>query len=133
MGKWTYFTDREVIGLENELVAMLDNARHKAGVPFIIVSGRRSIDHNKSVGGVDDSAHLTGQAADIRTGDSYNHAVTLMSLIQVGFNRFGQYFEQDYENGSLRPLSIHVDIDPTKPKNMSWFKIILKKTKLSII
>lgn len=47
------------------LVLLLDMARIRAGVPLRISSGFRCAKHNKDVGGVDNSRHLLGLAADI--------------------------------------------------------------------
>ena len=44
---------------------MLDDARHKAGVSFVITSGVRCSSHNRAVGGKKSSSHLKGLAADI--------------------------------------------------------------------
>lgn len=53
----------------NNLLALMHNilepARVKIGVPVIVTSGYRCEKLNKAVGGVDNSQHLSGQAADI--------------------------------------------------------------------
>lgn len=45
---------------------VLDPVREKLGQPIIVTSGFRSPAVNKKVGGVSNSQHLSGQAADIR-------------------------------------------------------------------
>ena len=48
----------------------LDLARDRAGSPFKINSGYRCPAHNKKIGGVDNSAHTKGEAADIEVENS---------------------------------------------------------------
>ncbi|HQF10662.1 MAG TPA: D-Ala-D-Ala carboxypeptidase family metallohydrolase [Paludibacteraceae bacterium] len=86
----------------------LDKAREYAGIPFIINSGYRTAQHNAKVGGVKDSAHTEGYAADIRA-DATSYATILAALIKAGFKRIG------LENGS-----IHADDDPDKPTPAVW-------------
>jgi len=47
------------------LVLLLDAARSMAGHPFKINSGWRCAKHNREVGGVENSRHLLGCAADV--------------------------------------------------------------------
>ena len=49
-----------------ELVIKLEELRKQLGLPIIITSGYRCPKHNKEVGGVEDSQHLYGNAADIK-------------------------------------------------------------------
>ena len=64
--QYKYFKPYEVVGLNPALVTKLDSARAKAGVPFSINSGKRTVARNKAVGGVANSSHLTGYAVDIK-------------------------------------------------------------------
>ena len=48
---------------------LLESARQAIGCPIIINSGFRNADVNRRVGGVKNSQHLQGQAADIRPKD----------------------------------------------------------------
>lgn len=47
------------------LVDALQELRHISGSRILVLSGYRCGHHNREVGGVDHSRHLTGQAADI--------------------------------------------------------------------
>lgn len=47
---------------------VLDPAREKFGRPIYVTSGYRSAALNKAVGGVANSDHLRGMAADLKTG-----------------------------------------------------------------
>ena len=48
---------------------LLEPAREAIGCPIIVNSGFRNADVNRRVGGVKNSQHLQGQAADIRPKD----------------------------------------------------------------
>jgi uncharacterized protein YcbK (DUF882 family) len=118
--KWNYFQESEVKGLDTEFVAKLDMARHAAGIQFVIVSGKRTEEHNMEVGGVPDSAHTKGLAADLKVSDSHNLFRMVKSLVDSGINRVGIYF---YLAGGV-PLiaNIHVDDDKTKPQEVIFLK-----------
>ena len=95
--------------MQPEFLRMLDRSREIAGVPFKITSGYRTKEHNKLVGGVSRSSHLTGWAADISCIDNRTRYHILSALIQVGFCRIG-----------LAQTFVHVDDDPTKPADVWW-------------
>lgn len=90
-------------------LAKLDKAREIANVPFRITSGYRTIAHNEKVGGVPDSAHTKGRAADIACTSGTNRYIIVNSLLQAGFNRIG-----------IANTFIHVDDDPSKPPQVIW-------------
>ena len=108
--KYKYFSPKEIVGLKDELVEMLDKAREIAGTPFIITSGYRTDKHNDDVGGVEDSSHLSGVAADLAIKDSTKRYAILKALLAVGFNRIGIY-----------KTHIHCDCDKTKTQNVIWY------------
>lgn len=58
--------------MDPDFLALLDQCREIAGVPFIISSCWRSKEKNKKVGGAPGSMHLKGRAVDIicTVGDS---------------------------------------------------------------
>lgn len=87
----------------------LQQARTKAQIPFVIVSGYRTKAHNQKVGGVPDSAHTHGLAADISTKTSHERLVILKALIETGFDRIG-----------IANSFIHVDIDNNKAPMVAW-------------
>lgn len=55
--------------VQKELIVRLNAIRSRFGKPIIINSGYRSPEHNKAVGGVANSQHVKGMAADIRPTD----------------------------------------------------------------
>ncbi|QDP55948.1 MAG: putative peptidase M15 [Prokaryotic dsDNA virus sp.] len=86
----------------------LEHARELAGVPFKITSGYRTKDHNAKVGGVPNSSHLIGVAADIAVSGGNQRYIILNALIKAGFKRLG-----------IAKTFIHCDTDDTKP-NSVW-------------
>ena len=60
--------------VEANIVALVENvldpAREKFGKPIIVNSGYRCPKHNAAVGGVANSQHLRGEAADITSADN---------------------------------------------------------------
>lgn len=91
------------------LAARLQVARELSGFSFNITSGYRCPRLNKAVGGVKDSAHLTGMAVDIKFNDQAHADKLIDSLIKAGFKRIG-----------LGGNFIHVDIDNAKPSPVCW-------------
>lgn len=120
--KWNYFSDAEVEGLDPEFVAFLDRARHKASIPFVLTSTFRDPVKNAEVGGVSDSAHTKGLAADIRCGSSNTLYKILDGLYSAGVKRIGIYYRIDDANGEFQYTHVHCDIDPTKPQEVVFLK-----------
>ena len=111
MSTYTYFSDAEVAGLDKELCAMLDVARGKANVPFIITCGFRTPAQNAALSeSVSDSAHLTGHAVDLACSDDPTRYAMLQGLLAAGFTRIGIY-----------SAHLHADNDSTKPPNVIWY------------
>lgn len=111
MGKYQYFQDSELSGLDDNLCQMLSIARGKSNVPYLITNGLRTQEQNDALGeSVSDSAHLTGHAVDLACGDSSTRFFMLAGLLAAGFNRIGIY-----------SAHIHVDNDKTKPPNVCWY------------
>lgn len=94
--------------MKAKFLRMLDAAREAAGVPFKITSGYRTREHNKKVGGVANSSHTHGCAADIACNIN-NRFQILTALLYVGFDRIG-----------IADTFIHVDNDPTKNPCKIW-------------
>lgn len=57
------------MNVKQELVDFLNQLRLRFGKPLVVTSGYRSPEHNKAVGGVANSYHTQGLAADIRPED----------------------------------------------------------------
>ena len=95
--------------MDGNFLLMIDQAREIAGVPFTITSGYRCEKHNRAVGGVASSSHLTGKAADISTAGSGDRFAIVDAAMGVGFNRMG-----------MRKDFIHVDNDCSKAQCKLW-------------
>lgn len=107
--RYLYFKDSEIIGLKPELVELLDKARDIAGIPFKLNSTVRTVAENKKAGGVENSAHLTGEACDIHCIDSASRYKIVTALLKVGFIRIG-----------IADTFVHCDISKTHPQNNIW-------------
>lgn len=59
---------RLVVGIDQQLVDVLQRMRTAMGMPLRIVSGYRCPVHNRAVGGSRKSQHLIGRAADVPAG-----------------------------------------------------------------
>jgi uncharacterized protein YcbK (DUF882 family) len=92
--------------LDMDLVIKLQKLRDNIGKPIFINSGYRNKEYNKKVGGVTNSQHLLGKAADIRV-DGINVDELSRHAKIVGFNGIGIY--KDF---------LHVDI---RNKETNWF------------
>ena len=74
-----------------DLIKMLDKARSIYGKPIYVTSGYRTELHNKEVGGVSNSSHLKGLAADISDNQhgvkihSNNKVFNVTSFIKCRF------------------------------------------------
>lgn len=74
---------------------ILDKARDAWGKPIIVNSGYRCPRLNKVVGGVSNSQHVTGEAADITTGTKYGNK-WLFNYIRDNCNYDQLINERDY-------------------------------------
>ena len=111
--KLSEFDSPDLVGsgeaMDKEFLSRLDQARSLAGVPFKITSGFRTPQHNAKVGGVENSSHIIGHAADIACSNSVYRFKIITSLLKAGFTRIG-----------IADSFIHVDNDPNKPANVTW-------------
>ena len=96
------------INMDDAFLQMLDDARSIAGISFNITSGYRTKERNELVGGVSNSSHLIGKAADIAVGSGGERYIILNALIKAGFRRMG-----------VAKTFIHCDNDESKP-NSVW-------------
>lgn len=110
MSRAIYFSDQELTGMVDEVVARLDRARGFFGFAIVLTCGYRSPEKNAEVGGVADSAHCKGMAADIQApADPQMRERLMWALGAAGFTRV-----------ESAPKHFHVDIDLTKP-NPAWW------------
>ncbi len=94
--------------MDNDFLNMLNAARHIAGNPWKVTSGKRSPAYNKEVGGVAKSSHELGKAADISATSGAKKLEIVSAAIKAGFTRIG-----------VAKNFIHLDNDSSKP-NSIW-------------
>lgn len=108
---YRYFSDEEVDGLVPELCECLDLARGYAGFPFHITSGKRTPEENAATGGVPDSSHLRGEAADLSApSDPFLREKMCWALGRAGFRRVFMYTKH-----------VHVDVDERKYQDIMMY------------
>ena len=98
-------------GLENatdKLIGTLNNAQTIYGEPITITSGSRCPKHNAAVGGVPSSAHVTGEAVDMKISGSWRRKKLALALDSAGFPRIG-----------FATWGFHADVSTTLPQG--WF------------
>ena len=92
-----------------DLLAMLDQAREYAGVPFKINSAFRTVEYEKSKGRPGTSQHCKGLAVDIACYTSNFRMRIVNALLVVGFHRIG-----------IGSRFIHVDIGYKGSEPIIW-------------
>lgn len=80
--------------MDFDFIALLDQCRHRAGMPFVVNSGFRTENHQAKLKEEgypvsENSAHLVGKAADIRCRNSSERYLIVASAVSVGFTRIG--------------------------------------------
>lgn len=105
--------------IQGALIQLVQKIRDKAGEPVHIESGYRCPEHNKEVGGVANSSHTLGLAADIYIGSNGNYwpQTKIAALIKDMYKK-GELPELKYSyliNGKNKN-TVHVDIDKSKKR-----------------
>ena len=95
--------------MDSEFLQKLDQAREIYGKSMRVNSGYRTKEHNAKIGGVKNSSHLRGLAADISCKSSSDRFAMLNAFMQAGFKRIG-----------VANSFIHVDTDEDKSQNIIW-------------
>lgn len=78
------YCDGFPVEIEKRVVEVLDTVREYAGKPVVVSSGVRCKNHNKSVGGVGNSYHMKGRAADFSVC-GYSAQTTINIVNALGF------------------------------------------------
>ena len=90
---------------------VLDPVREKLGMPIVVNSGYRCERHNKDVGGVRNSQHLRGEAADVTCSDlprlkaliiengKFDQLITYPTFLHVSYKRTGGNRHQRLKKG----------------------------------
>lgn len=106
-----YFTESEMAckccgqippqGVDPHLYELLDDIRERAGQPLILSCACRCPAHNAEVGGVPNSQHVTGQAADIIVPDDMTVEELACIAEEMGADGVGRYLSDGF---------VHVDV-----------------------
>ena len=98
--------------IEQKIIDIAQKIRDKAGVPIHINSGYRCPAHNKKVGGVANSKHTLGKAADLSCTIG---AINLFVLI-CDMKTRGELPDLDYAILYIKKNFVHVDCGGTRSK-----------------
>ena len=95
------------VDIDMNMVKIADEIRHRIGKPITINSGLRCKTHNTNVGGVSNSQHLLGKAADLGCpiGCTPAQMATIAESIIGNTGGIGIY-----------PWGIHIDTRSTKSR-----------------
>ena len=93
-----------------ETMRRLDLARSVAGIPFVINSAFRTVEHEKRQGRTGTSSHTTGRAVDIRCTADRQRFLIITALLMAGFDRIG-----------VHKTFIHADDSPRHSKQVIFF------------
>ena len=97
---------------------VLQPLRDYMGEPVIINSGYRSPELNKKVGGVRDSQHLIGEAADINCKGSLIYARKILAYIMMNLQ-----FDQLILERSKGAFWVHVSYTTTGKNRQKYLQI----------
>ncbi len=118
MRRYRYFSQADFDGcqpsckmedMDRHFMEQLDQARHFAGIPFVLNSAYRTVEHEKEKGRDGSSSHTKGIAVDIRCHTSRNRFLIVRALIEAGFDRIG-----------IANTFIHADLDAMKMGQLIW-------------
>ena len=97
--------------IDIRVIEMLYVIRLYLESPINISSGVRTINHNKKIGGVNNSSHVLNNAIDIIIIDNDYRYRLLKILFELGITRIGIY-----------KTHIHIDVDLLKHQYICWYK-----------
>jgi hypothetical protein len=113
-----YFTPETdpVIDFDNvdrPTLAMLNDARDRAGIPFIVTSNYRTPQHSVEVGGSLGDAHteIPCTAFDISCTSGREMYFIIKAAFEAGFKRIG-----------LNHSHVHLDNSPKLPVQVMWIE-----------
>lgn len=111
-----YFSEHEfkkigcrLADMDESFMHTLDTLREKVAEPLVLSSAFRTVERNKAVGGVPNSAHLKGMAVDIVALTSAKRFAIVSAALEIGINRIG-----------IGKSFVHIDTDTTLPQGVIW-------------
>lgn len=101
------YCDGCVDKVDLNMVKKLDEIREHFGVPITITSGVRCATHNRNVGGVTNSQHMQGKAADfivkgVHSHDVYNYANSTVMKGEGGLGKYSNFTHLDTRSNYSR-------------------------------
>lgn len=87
-------------GISTTLLEGLEQLRERIGKPIHISCAYRCPKHNAEVGGVPDSQHVDGTAADIYVDDM--GVYELANICKEIFDGIGEYYQQEFVHVDMR-------------------------------
>ena len=108
------------------LCVLLEAVRFHFGLPIVVHDAYRLPEHNAAVGGVPESDHLTGRAADFHVagggGASWEqNTVAAFRLLRDEFQgRFGQIILEDHREHSGEPGKLWLHVSIPSAKHSGW-------------
>lgn len=107
-----YFTEDEMTckccgtlpenGMSGVLLDKLDQLRDLVGAPLSVSCMYRCPTHNAEVGGVPDSQHVQGTAADVQVPDGMTVDQLAELAVQAGFDGIGRYYGGEFVHCDVR-------------------------------
>lgn len=97
--------------MDKRLLVALDRMRSRFGKPIVINSGIRCPEHNREEGGIKNSSHLSGKAADIRVETDRDRFKLIGLAIEYGIPRIG-----------IGSGYLHLDFDKDKNYPRIWLE-----------
>lgn len=88
-------------GMNPVLLEALDQLREELCSPIFVTSGYRCPEHNREVGGVENSQHVLGNAADIICPD-VPFEEFIEAVNRIGFDGIGVYWGQGFIHCDMR-------------------------------
>jgi uncharacterized protein YcbK (DUF882 family) len=95
--------------IDRNFVELLDQIREQYGKPMVVKSGYRCKKHNDEVGGVPESAHVDGVAADIGCSFAGDRMKLVVAMLDNGISRLG-----------IGKTFVHCDMSKTLPQSVIW-------------
>lgn len=99
----------QIVNIYRLCVLVLEPARKQLGRPITVTSGYRCQALNKLVGGVSNSQHMTGCAADLKCGGM----TELFEILAENENVDQLLFE---DNGQTRWIHVSIPLPDEKPR-----------------
>ena len=95
--------------VDADLIELLEEIREEIGKPIRITSGCRCQEHNANVGGVPNSAHTRGTAADIHVSGGHHR----YKVMRAASNNMAAGI-------GIAKTFVHVDVCDVLPRPSCW-------------